>query len=218
MDLFTSFSAWIHTLATTHPYWFAFAVVPLTLAMVNLGIWFFTSPRWDSILASNPRFAALCKLLDAMGISPVKALKAFYFLINGKPYEPPAPPAAGGGVVGIKRPFPLPPAAIVMIALGVSALGVTFGGVAFGGCAAFGGKPATVTSDVLKDAKCVVDHYPDLAEAEAKGGLEELAAQVASDCGIDGAMTVMDIFGHQKASFAKAAKAGLIGPSSSSSK
>lgn len=77
-----------------HPVVFVLVLVPIVTMVANWGIYFFTSPRWNQILLSNPRLAGLLKLLKSAGLDPAGILKSLYMVLTGRVWTEPKPTEA----------------------------------------------------------------------------------------------------------------------------
>ena len=81
--------AHVTAFAAAHPVAFSLVVLPLAISILNVAIWYFTSPKWPQLQRKNPRVAALAKLLKAAGIDPVGILKWGFLALTGRPWTPP---------------------------------------------------------------------------------------------------------------------------------
>lgn len=108
MDLLSYVAGIVQDFAAKNPALFLSIVYPISGAIVNLLIRYFTSDTWLLIVAKYPRLASLCKLMKALNIDLVGAVKWGFNVIVGKPLppfggeppinpptDPPAPPPAG---------------------------------------------------------------------------------------------------------------------------
>ena len=79
-NLWTFLLAWCYA----HPTVTALVVLPLVSALCNWALAFFTGPYWLDLLERYPRVAALSKLLEHAGFSPIKFIQWAKVLVTGK--------------------------------------------------------------------------------------------------------------------------------------
>lgn len=171
-------------LKQNHPIAFALVLVPVVTVVLNVAIYFFTSPRWSALKAKWPRWAAFFKLLQAIGIDPVSLLKSAYQIVTGRPWTPP--------------PSDCPPKA----PSDTSAKGL-FGAtltlcLVLAGCAAM--QTPNVEHAEADFAVCVLDHMGEPAE------------QVMVTCGAKSIADVLAVQNAHKAAMARAGVSPDGGP------